>query len=65
METVLTATEAATYKLSNVLAGWMPNEDAAQLKMSSVSQSANTIMWGSVAGTSSYAISETAALWPS
>lgn len=56
METVLTATEAATYKLSNVLAGWMPNEDAAQLKMSSVSQSGNTIMWGSVAGASSYAI---------
>ncbi|MBM6994027.1 MAG: hypothetical protein I3J02_12335 [Prevotella sp.] len=56
METILTASQAAGYALSKVFTDWTPNEDAAQLSMSSLSQSGSKLQWSAVSGASSYAI---------
>ena len=55
-ETILSDSEAKGYALSKVFTSWTPNEDCAQLSMSSVSQSGNAITWSKVSGASSYAI---------
>ena len=55
-ETIISASAAAGYALNKVFTSWTPNEDAAQLKVSSVSQSGSTIKWLAVSGASSYAI---------
>jgi pectate lyase/pectin methylesterase-like acyl-CoA thioesterase len=55
-ETILSASAAKGYALSKVFTSWTPNEDCAQLTMSTVSQSGNTITWSKVSGASSYAI---------
>ena len=55
-ETILSASAAKGYALNKVFTSWTPNEDCAQLTMSSVSQSGNTIKWSAVSGASSYAI---------
>lgn len=56
METILTADQAKGYALNKVFTTWTPNEHAAQLTMSALSQSGNTLKWNAVKGASSYAI---------
>ncbi len=56
METILSDSKAAGYALSKVFTNWTPNEDAAQLTVSKVSQSGSKISWSAVSGASSYAI---------
>lgn len=55
-ETIISASTAKNYALNKVFTSWTPNEDAAQLTVSSVSQSGSTIKWSAVSGASSYAI---------
>lgn len=55
-ETIIGDSEAKKYALNKVFTSWTPNEDAAQLSMSSISQSGNAIKWSAVSGASSYAI---------
>lgn len=55
-ETILTDAQAAGYAIGKVFSSWTPYNDAAQLTMSSLSQSGTSLKWSKVSGASSYAI---------